>query len=55
MTRMTRTGRLPSRAGSIQKLRRYKVADSETWTQPVIAGNRIFVKDVATLALWTLN
>ncbi len=41
-------------------LRRYKVAEGEgplgpTWTQPVIAGNRIFIKDVSTLALWTLN
>ena len=34
---------------------RYKVADSETWAQPAISGNRIFVKDVSTLALWTLN
>jgi outer membrane protein assembly factor BamB len=32
---------------------RYKLADTETWTPPVISGNRVFVKDVATLALWT--
>jgi outer membrane protein assembly factor BamB len=45
------------RAGpaSFEELRRYKVADSETWAQPAISGNRIFVKDVSTLALWTLN
>jgi outer membrane protein assembly factor BamB len=45
------------RAGpaAFQELKRYKVADSDTWTQPLIAGNRIFVKDVRTLALWTLN
>lgn len=45
------------RAGptAFQEVRRYKVADTETWTQPVIAGNRIFVKDVTALALWTLN
>jgi outer membrane protein assembly factor BamB len=36
-------------------VKRYKVADSETWTQPAISGNRIFVKDLSTLALWTLN
>jgi outer membrane protein assembly factor BamB len=35
--------------------KRYKVADSETWAQPTIAGNRIFVKDVSNLTLWTLN
>ena len=31
------------------------VADAETWAQPSLSGNRIFVKDVSTLALWTLN
>jgi outer membrane protein assembly factor BamB len=34
---------------------RYKVAETETWTQPVVAGNRIFVKDVSSLTLWTIN
>jgi outer membrane protein assembly factor BamB len=34
---------------------RYKVATSETWAQPVISGNRIFVKDVTSLTLWTIN
>ena len=33
---------------------RYKLADAETWTQGVYAGNRVLVKDVTTLALWTL-
>ena len=33
----------------------YTVATSATWAPPVISGNRIFVKDVDTLALWTLN
>ena len=40
---------------AFEPLRRYKVADTDTWTAPVIAGNRIFVKDVSTLALWTLD
>jgi outer membrane protein assembly factor BamB len=39
----------------LETLRRYKVADTDTWTQPVISGNRVFVKDVSTLTLWTLN
>ena len=26
-----------------------------TWAEPVVSGNRGFVKDVATLALWTVN
>ena len=36
-------------------LHTYTVADSATWAQPVVSGNRLFVKDVASLALWTLN
>jgi outer membrane protein assembly factor BamB len=36
-------------------LKRYKVADADTWAQPAISGNRIFVKDVSALTLWTLN
>jgi outer membrane protein assembly factor BamB len=38
-----------------QRIVRYEVATSETWTQPVISGNRIFVKDVSSLALWTID
>ena len=43
-----------SRTG-FEPLRRYQVAEAETWTQPAISGNRIFVKDVSTLTLWTLS
>jgi outer membrane protein assembly factor BamB len=46
---------LRSNAATFEPLRRYKVADTATWTQPAIAGNRIFVKDVSSLTLWTLN
>jgi outer membrane protein assembly factor BamB len=35
--------------------RKYQVADSAVWAQPAISGNRIFVKDVSTLALWTID
>ena len=34
---------------------RYMVADSATWAQPAISGDRIFIKDVNTLALWTVR
>lgn len=34
---------------------RYVVADSATWAQPAISGDRIFIKDVNTLALWTVR
>ena len=40
---------------AFELLRRYKVADSETWTQPTISGNRVFVKDVSMLTLWTIR
>ena len=43
------------RTGNVAELRRYKVADAATWAQPVISGDRIFVKDVSTLALWRLR
>jgi outer membrane protein assembly factor BamB len=36
-------------------VQRYEVAMSETWAQPAISGNRMFVKDVSNLTLWTLN
>jgi outer membrane protein assembly factor BamB len=36
-------------------LARYQVADSPTWTQPTISGDRIYVKDVTTLQLFELD
>ena len=36
-------------------LKRYSVADSATWAQPVLSGQRVFVKDVSNISLWTLN
>ena len=33
----------------------YEVADSATWTQPTLAGNRLYVRDVSSLTLWTLD
>ena len=47
VARASRTGLVP--------LRRYMVADSPTWAQPAISGNRFFIKDASTLALWTLD
>lgn len=37
-----------------EPLKRYTVAESATWAQPAISGNRLFVKDVSSLTLWTL-
>ena len=42
-------------AGAFQEIKRYTVANGATWAQPVISGNRVFVKDVSTIAMWTIN
>jgi outer membrane protein assembly factor BamB len=42
----------PGRA-EFEVLKRYTLADTPTWTQPVFSGSRILIKDVATLALWS--
>ena len=38
-----------------EPIARYKVAGTDTWTQPVISRNRVFVKDVTSLTLWTID
>jgi outer membrane protein assembly factor BamB len=43
-----------SRTG-FEPVQRYDVAEEETWAQPTLSGNRIFVKDVSSLTLWTVN
>ena len=43
-----------SRTG-FEPAQRYEVADSATWALPTIAGNRLFVKDVDSLTLWTVE
>jgi outer membrane protein assembly factor BamB len=37
------------------KLAQFTVATTETWAHPVVAGNRIFVKDNETVGLWSLQ
>jgi outer membrane protein assembly factor BamB len=32
-----------------------KVADSDTYAQPVLVGNRLFIEDQTSVTLWTLN
>ena len=43
-----------SRTG-FEPVQRYNVATSATWAQPALAGNRLFVKDVDSLTLWTVE
>lgn len=38
-----------------KQLAKYKVADKETHAYPVIAGNRIYIKDRDSLTLWTIE
>ena len=40
---------------SFDVVRRYTVAESDTWAHPVIDGGRIFVKDSDSLTLWTVS
>jgi outer membrane protein assembly factor BamB len=44
-----------SSKNGFEPLKRYVVADSETWAQPAVSGDRIFVKDTTSLSLWTLH
>ena len=43
-----------SRSG-FEEVRRYTVADTATWAQPTISGNRVFVKDASSVTLWTFD
>ena len=40
-----------SREG-LTPIRSYAVADSPTWAQPVVAGDRVFIRDAQGLAAW---
>ena len=44
----------PNRS-SFDVLERYEVASSSTWTQPTLSGDRLYVKDLTSLTLWTLD
>jgi outer membrane protein assembly factor BamB len=39
----------------MEVLKRYEVADSATWAQPVLAGERVLIKDLSAISLWTLH
>jgi hypothetical protein len=45
----------PSSRTRFEPMKRYMVADSATWAQPLISGRRIFIKDVSSLALFTVD
>jgi len=37
------------------EITRYKVADTPTYAHPIISGNRVFVKDQESVAMWMLK
>ena len=39
----------------LEEVRRYEVAESETWAQPTVSGGRIYVKDVSRLYRWDIR
>jgi outer membrane protein assembly factor BamB len=41
--------------GEITKVAQYTVADSPTWAHPVVMDDRILVKDMTRLTLWSLG
>lgn len=41
-------------AAEFKMLAKYRVASGQTHAYPVVSGNRIFVKDGDSVALWTL-
>ena len=43
-----------SRTG-LEEVRRYEVAQSETWAQPAVSDGRIYVKDVSRLYRWDIR
>jgi len=38
-----------------EELRRYKVAESQTWAQPVLLGRELLIRDMTSVALWSLQ
>ena len=46
---------VPGTRTGFEPVQRYEVATSATWAQPTLAGNRLFVKDVDSLTLWTVE
>jgi len=42
-------------AKEFKQLAKYKVSDSATYAYPIVAGNRVYVKDSDSLILWTIE
>ena len=46
---------LKADAKTHDEIAKYKVAETEIYAHPVIAKNRIYVKDQESLALWVIQ
>jgi outer membrane protein assembly factor BamB len=46
---------LRSNQTTFDVVKKYKVAEGETWAEAALSGNRILVKDLNAVTLWTLN
>jgi outer membrane protein assembly factor BamB len=44
-----------STPGGFEPMKTYEVATSATWPAPAFSGNRIVVKDISTITLWTVD
>src|SRR3989442_5550207 len=44
-----------SSRSQLEVIQRYTIGESATWAQPAVSGNRVFIKDVSSLGLWTLE
>jgi outer membrane protein assembly factor BamB len=44
-----------SQPGGFEPMMTYTVADSATWPAPAFSGNRIIVKDLSRVTMWTVN
>lgn len=38
-----------------KEVAKFAVAESATWANPIVSGNRVFVKDQTSVALWTIE
>ena len=55
---LTPTGQLTvfeANAEEFKQLASYKVAESGTYAYPIVAGNRLFIKDDNAVTLWTIE
>ena len=46
---------LEKTANEFKPLKRYTVANSPTWSQPVFFSNNVLIKDAETLTLWSFK